>query len=385
MKDKNIDKKKKSSEEISHPPDNVADSTIQNSTSHNQLLHQSLDASIQQRLNEFRNQFAEVQSTSTNRLLFIICIALLLFIILIPIAIVITGYIVYNEIDDVRKSALVYVKNAEQEAIKAENQTKQAEEYLREIEKYYKQLGIVISELTSKDFSNENKVEIINNSIQEIKKNPEFTREEKAIVEAYILQKDGNITQAIEKWRSIANTTKSGKSELVSRAFFSIGYLHTLQDERDQALSAFDEAIKLNPNLIEAYTNRALLNSSIGRPEKALEDYNTVIHLKPDLAEAYINRGILKGSVGKYEDAIKDYDEALRINPNSPSALTNRGIAKSAEDKHQQAIEDFNKAIQLDSGYVDAYINRGSAKRALGMNTDANEDINIALQLSKYQ
>ncbi len=119
MKEENIDKKESSSEEISHPPDNVAESTIQNSTSHNQLLHQSLDASIQQRLNEFRSQFAEVQSTSTNRLLFIICIALLLFIILIPIVVVFTGYLVYNEIDDVRKSALVYVKNAEQEAIKS--------------------------------------------------------------------------------------------------------------------------------------------------------------------------------------------------------------------------------------------------------------------------
>ena len=383
MKEKNSDNKKSSSEEISHPPDNVAESTIQNSTSHNQLLHQSLDASIQQRLNEFRSQFAETQSNSTNRFLFIICIALLLFIILIPIAVVFTGYIVYNEIDDVKKSTLVYVKNAEEEAIKAENHTKQAEEYLKEIEKYHTQLGGIIGELTSKDFTNPNKVEIINNSIQDIKNNPEFSLEEKAIIEAYKLQNDGNLTQAIEKWRSIANTAMGVNSELVSRAFFSIGYLHSLQDEKDQALSAYDEAIKLNPNFVDLYISRGILNHRLGNFKESLVDFDTVIRLEPELTEAYINRGTVKRSMGEYQDAIEDYNKAILLDPNSANALTHRGIAKSALNKHQQAISDFDEAIRLDSGYVDAYINRGSAKRALGMKEEGKKDIDIALELSK--
>ncbi len=53
--------------------------------------------------------------------------------------------------------------------LKAETQTKQAEEYLKEIEKFHTQLGDIIGEFTSKDFTNPNKVEIINNSIQDIK------------------------------------------------------------------------------------------------------------------------------------------------------------------------------------------------------------------------
>ena len=385
MKEKNSDKKMSSSEEISHPPNNVAESTIQNSTSHNQLLHQSLDASIQQRLNEFRSQFAEVQSTSTNRLLFIICIALLLFIILIPIIVIFTGYIVFNEIDDVKKSALVYVKTAEQEAIKAANHTKQAEEYLKEIEKYQKQLGGIIGEFTSKDFTNPNKVEIINNSIQDIKNNPEFSREEKAIIEAYILQNTGSITQAIDKWRSIANTAIGVNSELVSRAFFSIGYLHSLQDEKDQALSAYDEAIKLDPNFADVYTSRGILNHRLGNFKESLLDFDTVIRLEPELTEAYINRGTVKRSMGEYQDAIEDYNEAIRLDPNSVNALTHRGIARSALNKHQQAISDFDEAIRLDSSYIDAYINRGSAKRALGLKEEGKKDIDIALELSKQQ
>lgn len=384
MKDKNIDNKN-SSDEISHPPDSVADSTIQNSTSHNHLLYQSLDASIQQRLNEFRSQFTEVQSTSTNRLLFIICIALLLFIILIPIVIVFTGYLVYNEIDDVRKSTLVYVKNAEQEAIKAENQTKQAGEYLKEIEKYHTQLGVIIGELTSKDFTNPNKVEIINISIQDIKNNAEFSKEEKAIIEAYKLQNNGNLSQAIDKWRLIANTATGENSELVSRAFFSIGYLHSLQDEKDQALSAYDQAIKLDPNFVDVYSSRGILNHILGNYKEALIDFDTVVRLEPDLSEAYINRGTVKRSMGEYQNAIEDYNNAINLEPNSPIALTHRGIARSALNKHQTAILDFDEAIRLDSSYIDAYINRGSAKRALGMEVEGKKDLDIAFELSKQQ
>ena len=385
MKEINDEKENSSSEEISHPPDNVADSTIQNSASHNQLLYQSLDASIQQRLNEFRSQFAETQSNSTNKLLFIICIALLLFIILIPMVVVFTGYLVYNEIDDVNKSASIYAKNAEQGAIKAENQAKQAEEYVSEIEKYHKQLSVIIGEFTSKDFTNPNKVEIIDNSIQDIKNNPEFSREEKAIIEAYILQNDGEITQAIEKWRTIANAAIGENSELVSRAFFSIGYLHSLQDENDQALSAYDEAIKLNPHFVDVYMSRGIINHRLSNYKESLKDFDTVIHLEPELSEAYINRGTVKRSIGNYQDAIEDYTKAIHLNPNSPNALTHRGIAKSTLNKHQEAILDFDKAIQLDSGYIDAYINRGSAKRALGMKAEGKKDIDIALELSKQQ
>lgn len=382
MKDKKIDKKN-SSEEVSQPPDNVADSTIQNSTSYNHLLYQSLDSSIQQRLNDFRSQFTEEQSTSTNRLLFIICIALLLFIILIPIVVVVSGYLVYNEIDDIRKSTLVHVKNAEQEAIRAENQTKQAEEYLKEIEKYHTQLGVIIGEFTSKDFTNPNKVDIINNSIQDIKNNPEFSREEKSIIEAYKLQKDGYLTQAIDKWRSIANTTADDNSELVSRAFFSIGYLHSLQDEKDQALSAYDEAIKLNPNFTDVYTSRGILNHKLGNFKESLIDFDTAIRLEPELTEAYINRGTVKRSLGKYQDAIEDYTHAISLDPNSANALTHRGIARSALDNHQQAIFDFDEAIRIDANFIDAYINRGSAKRALGMQEEGKKDIDVALELTK--
>ena len=384
MKDKKIDKKN-SSEEISQPPDNVADSTIQNSTSYNHLLYQSLDASIQQRLNDFRIQFTEEQSTSTNRLLFILCIALLLFIILIPIVVAITGYLVYNEIEDVRKSTLVYVKNAEQEAIKAGNHTKQAEEYLKEIEKYHTQLGGIIGEFTSKDFTNPNKVDIINNSIQELKNNPEFSKEEKAIIEAYKLQNNGNLEQAIEKWRLIANTASNENSELVSRAFFSIGYLHSLQDEKDQALSAYDEAIKLDPNFVDVFTSRGILNHKLGNFKESLIDFDTAIRLEPELTEAYINRGTVKKSLGEYQNAIEDYNMAIHLDANSVNALTHRGIAKSALKNYQPAISDFDEAIRLDPSYIDAYINRSSAKRALGMELEGKKDLDLAIELSKQE
>ncbi len=346
---------------------------------------QEINASIQQQFNELRSAYLDEKSKSINRWLAFTSIVLVFFTILIPLVTGIAAYIIYVNFGDLQSQMDDKLTKAEQHAIDAGKKATQSEQFLTEIKQNQVKIQEVVSKMTSKDFSNPNKVETLRTTLHDILQNPELSLEDKAIIEAYKLQRDGKIADAIEKWRSIANTAMGVNNDLVARAFFSIGYLHSEQNESDQALSAYDEAIKLNPNNADAYISRGVVKSKLGQSEDAIADHNEAIRLKPDYADAYINRGNAKRALGKHQDAIYDYDEAIRLNPNSATAFTHRGVSKNELGKHQEAITDHDNAIKLNPNFVDAYINRGAAKRALGNYDEAKADMNKAIDLAKQQ
>ena len=93
-------------------------------------------------------------------------------------------------------------------------------------------------------------------------------------------------------------------------------------------------------------------------PQKAIEYLNEAIKLKPDLAEAYNNRGNAYGDLGQHQQAITDYNEAIRLKPDYANAYSNRGIAYDNLGEYQRAIEDLNESIRLKPDYANAWKNR---------------------------
>ena len=78
----------------------------------------------------------------------------------------------------------------------------------------------------------------------------------------------------------------------------------------DLAISAFSEAIRLNPRHAGAYYYRSLAYSGKGEYDKAIADANEAIRLAPNDAAAYYCRGIVYRHKGEHDRSIADYDEA---------------------------------------------------------------------------
>ena len=70
---------------------------------------------------------------------------------------------------------------------------------------------------------------------------------------------------------------------------------------------------RLNPVLAEAYTNRGIVKSELGKHKEAIVDYDKAIRLNRDAAEPYINRGLAKCRLGKVVEAKADFQTALEI------------------------------------------------------------------------
>ena len=121
------------------------------------------------------------------------------------------------------------------------------------------------------------------------------------------------------------------------------------------------------------------------KAEKALSAYDTAIRLQPDYAEVYNNRGNVKNRLGCSDDALTDYDTAIRLNPHFAEAYYNRGVQKVLCEEFDAAIVDFTEAIRLNFDCAEAYAYRGVAKAELGNIDEARSDLQTALGLSEQQ
>lgn len=221
----------------------------------------------------------------------------------------------------------------------------QAQSYVEEIKEYRDKSEAHFQYMTAKDAS-----EDLYAAIQEARyvlNNPQSSLTEKAIAEAVSLQDQGRIEEALKIWRGIADAFEEVDRDLSARAYFSVGYLLIQQDKPEDAIAAYDEAVRLKPNFAGAYNDRGGAKNMLGRHEDAIADRNQAIRLKPDFAEAYSNRGLTKNDLGRHEDAIIDYNQAIRLKPDLAEAYNNRGNAKGDLGRHEDAIADYDEAIRL--------------------------------------
>ena len=87
--------------------------------------------------------------------------------------------------------------------------------------------------------------------------------------------------------------------------------------------------------------------------DEAIEDMNKAIKLYPELAEAYYNRANLLAISGKLPEAYDDYTRAIELNPNLGEAYYNRGLVQIFMKDTRKGCLDLSKAGEL--GIAAAY------------------------------
>jgi tetratricopeptide (TPR) repeat protein len=83
----------------------------------------------------------------------------------------------------------------------------------------------------------------------------------------------------------------------------------------DQAIVAFDELIRLDPNRSEAHRWRGDASLNKHEFDKALSEYDEAIRLDPKNGMAYSGRGAASTEKGEFDKAIASFDEAIQLDP----------------------------------------------------------------------
>lgn len=151
--------------------------------------------------------------------------------------------------------------------------------------------------------------------------------------------------------------------------------------QNDLALNEFDEAVRINPNSVEARKGRADAYYFLGQSESAIADYNETINLGLKNAEILRRRGYNYRMAQEFERAIADYDEAINQEPKNPSSFTGRCQTYFEMKNFDNAMTDCNRAIGLDPANADAFQTRGNIYLAKNEANAAIADFNSAIRL----
>lgn len=149
------------------------------------------------------------------------------------------------------------------------------------------------------------------------------------------------------------------------------------------ALSAYNQALKINPNHYSALIGRCATFNELFNYKQAFVDCNKAIEISPNNSNSrvWMLKGHALAGMNKYEESIAAYDRAIQINPNYSYAWSGRCNTFNFLSQYQQALTNCEQALQLHPELYSAWHNQGVALEGLGRNEQALSSYKKALQL----
>jgi tetratricopeptide (TPR) repeat protein len=171
------------------------------------------------------------------------------------------------------------------------------------------------------------------------------------------------------------------KEELTAQEWFERGYIFHKARNWDDAIRCYSEAIRLEPELLEAYGNRGNSYRDKGDLNSAIADYNKVLDLNPLDPKAYYNWGVMLGNQKRYHEAEPAFRKAIELNSLDAEAYNGLGVVLGNQKQHQEAEAAFRKSIELNPLYADAYSNLGIVLGDQKRDTEAEAAFRKAIEL----
>jgi len=148
--------------------------------------------------------------------------------------------------------------------------------------------------------------------------------------------------------------------------FNNLGLALKEQGKLEESIQAYQQAIHIQPDYVNAYNNLGVALHEQGKLEESIQAYQKAIYLQPDYVKAYSNLGNALKEQGKLEESIQAYQQAIHIQPDYVNAYNNLGLALHEQGKLEESIQAYQKAIHIQPDYVKAYSNLGNALKEQG-------------------
>ena len=149
-----------------------------------------------------------------------------------------------------------------------------------------------------------------------------------------------------------------------------------------EALAAFEQAIRLDPEDASIYNGKGLVLSELKRYQEALAAYEHAIRVNPYFTNAYINKGFVLYNLKRYLEALIPFERAIQLEPTNASAYNLKGLVLNSLKRYQEALAAFEHALQFDPNLAVAYSNKGLVLSNLQQYAEALATIEQAIRLN---
>jgi serine/threonine protein kinase/Tfp pilus assembly protein PilF len=148
-----------------------------------------------------------------------------------------------------------------------------------------------------------------------------------------------------------------------------------------RARAAFDEVIRLRPDLPQPYYNRALARFHLRDHAGARADLTHLLEGPRPPPRAYLLRARVRDREGDREGARQDREAGIRAEPRDERDWTARGLAQLPRDP-RAALADYERALELNPRYPAALQNKAHVLgEVLGRTEEAAEALDRLVTL----
>lgn len=111
----------------------------------------------------------------------------------------------------------------------------------------------------------------------------------------------------------LLSVTGISTADYIASDWNSLGESYYSSGDYDAAISAFMNAVAINPDYAEAWNNLGTAYDQAGRYNDAVLAFRRAVAINPGYAEAWNNLGNVYGKQGRYEEAHDAYQRATSL------------------------------------------------------------------------
>jgi len=127
---------------------------------------------------------------------------------------------------------------------------------------------------------------------------------------------------------------------------FQAGRDYFYNGEFQKAVEYLKKSANIAPN-VETYMYLGLSYSNLHQYENAIASYSKAIELNPNLTEAYVQRAKACGDIGNYKCSLENYEKLKQMFPDNPFYYHATSIYKSNTKDAAGAMKDIDTAIKM--------------------------------------
>ena len=135
--------------------------------------------------------------------------------------------------------------------------------------------------------------------------------------------KNQDWNKAIEAFRKATDLDRKFAPNLAI-AYQHRGFASANEQQFEDAIRDFSEALKINSQDPRIYEQRAAVEMKMNDYDKALADYSEAIKLKPNEVRYYLYRSYIYETKGDVKNSMADTERALKLDPGNAEAKSRK-------------------------------------------------------------
>jgi tetratricopeptide (TPR) repeat protein len=174
----------------------------------------------------------------------------------------------------------------------------------------------------------------------------------RAILKGKKLMEQGDFAAAVAQFRAATTILATD-----AQAWNYLGVACQHAGQTDAAVAAYQRALALDRDLMEAHYNLGCLWLEQNKPEAAKNEFTAYTLRRSKTPEGWLKLGLAQLRLDDLAAAEKSFSTVLYLNPNNPEALNGFGLARIERGLPREAAQFFAAAAREKPGYGPALLN----------------------------